>query len=352
MRDTFNYRIFFIHEHQPQGAPPLPAPTPAAPAPGVDLLHCREPGGVVATWAGLHDGLQALVDAPAAQPHFIDRLLRLEAHALHTLARHGDDSLFLLVQMLTDPGKHYNIVHAWLCAALCHLVAAECGLDGPEKDALTRAALTMNIAMSSLHLQLSGQQARQVEPSAEQRQRILNHPRQGASLLQELGVDDPQWLRCVTDHHERPDGRGYPAGKRDPDLPTRLLQLCDVFVGRISPRRYRAGIAAQQAMRGLCLNESLHPDLPGAALIRAVGIHIPGSHVLLANGEIAIVMRRGQHAHTPLVIALLGRKGAPLAVPLVRDTTEAAFRIVGGIASDEVRLRPSPARLLAWLHGA
>jgi hypothetical protein len=349
VRNTFNYRAFFIHDH-PLQALPRPAPLPEAPAPGIDLLQCREAGSVAATWSGLHDNLRTLLEHPTAQPDFIDRLQRMEARALHVLAPHGDDSLFLLVQMLSDPGRCYSIVHAWLCAVLCRLVAPLCALAEDETEALTHAALTMNIAMTGLHLQLSGLQAHRVEPSSAQRELILAHPQQGVELLQQLGVTDPQWLRYVGDHHERADGTGYPAGKCNVDLPTRLLLLSDVFVGRISPRRYRAGIAAQQAMRSLCLDPSRRPDALGAALVRAIGVYVPGSHVLLANGESAVVMRRGRSAHTPLVIALLGPKGAPLAEPLLRDTAEAAFRVRCAIPGEEVRLRPSPYRLLAQVQ--
>lgn len=347
MRNTFNYRAFFIHDHHLQ-ALSRPAPLPAAP--GIDLLECREAGSAAATWSGLHDSLRTLLEHPSAQPDFIDRLQRMEARALNVLAQHGDDSLFLLVQMLTDPSRCYSIVHAWLCAVLCRLAAPHCALTDAQTEALTHAALTMNIAMTGLHLQLSGPQAQRVEPSFAQRELILLHPQQGVERLLQFGVTDPLWLHYVEDHHERTDGTGYPAGKCDVDLPTRLLQLSDVFVGRISPRRYRSGIAAQQAMRGLCLDQDQRPDTLGAALVRAIGVYVPGSHVLLANGESAIVMRRGHNAHTPLVIALLGPNGAPLCAPLLRDTAGTDFRIKRALAAEEVRLRPSPYRLLAQLH--
>lgn len=351
MRNTFNYRAFFIHDHHLQDLP-CPVLRPAPSGPGIDLLQCREAGSAAASWAGLHDELRALLEHPEARPGFVDRLGRMEDRARQVLERHGDDSLFLLVQMLTDPSRCYSIVHAWLCAVLCRLVAPLCALSEDETGALSRAALTMNIAMTGLHRQLSGLQAYRIEPSLAQRELILDHPRRGVEQLQQLGVNDQRWLRHVEDHHERADGTGYPAGKCSTDLPTRLLQLSDVFVGRISPRRYRAGIAAQQAMRSLCLDQSRRPDALGAALVRAIGVYVPGSHVLLANGESAIVMRRGHSAHTPLVIALLGPKGAPLPEPLLRDTAEPDFRIRHAITGEDVRLRPSPLRLLAQVQAA
>ena len=128
-----------------------------------------------------------------------------------------------------------------------------------------------------------------------------------------------------------------------------MLALADVFVARISPRASRRSQPAHVAARDAYLTEDGQAAPLGAAFIKTVGVHIPGSYVQLENGELAVVVRRGRRANAPLVFALVGRQGLPLGEPALRDTSEAACEIKAGVAADEVRVRVNPSKLLARL---
>ena len=86
-------------------------------------------------------------------------------------------------------------------------------------------------------------------PAQHQRATIHAHPVAGHALLQALGVTDAEWLHLVLNHHESPDGTGYPVGRAVDSLPLQILQLADRFVARISPRRSRTSLSARQAVR-------------------------------------------------------------------------------------------------------
>ena len=53
----------------------------------------------------------------------------------------------------------------------------------------------------------------------------------------------------VSDHHERLDGRGYPRGLTEEELPlhTRILTVCDVYDALVSDRVYRAAWTPERA---------------------------------------------------------------------------------------------------------
>ena len=63
------------------------------------------------------------------------------------------------------------------------------------------AALTMNLAMTSLQDTLAQQVA---PPSPLQRAQIDSHAQRGAQVLQEAGVADAMWIEAVRHHHNTP----------------------------------------------------------------------------------------------------------------------------------------------------
>jgi putative nucleotidyltransferase with HDIG domain len=104
---------------------------------------------------------------------------------------------------------------------------------------------------------------------------IKRHPEAGRRLLEELGGFSPTVLDLVSDHHERLDGRGYPRGMTEEELPlhTRILAVCDVYDALVSDRVYRAAWTPERAF------ELLRDDTGNAfdercveALARVVGL--------------------------------------------------------------------------------
>jgi len=297
-------------------------------------------------WADLHTSLGLLLHQGEQAQDFLRRLGLIRMRIDEVLQSRTDDSLFVLVQMLLDRTLGYSTGHALLCGLLCRIVGKLLLKEPSQIDALINAALTMNIGMTRLQDEL----ALQAEPpSVEQRIRIEQHPLLGERCLQHLGVQDPTWLRLVRLHHTKLHAMGSLEGAEPLLLMAHLISLIDVFVARISPRVSRKGLPSQRAARDAYLAADGQPNPLGAALIKAVGVYIPGSYVRLASEELAVVVRRQRRANEPLVFALVGRSGMPLGEPALRDTSEAAFEIKSGVAADEVRVRVQSAKLLARL---
>lgn len=54
----------------------------------------------------------------------------------------------------------------------------------------------------------------------------------------------------VRTHHWRPDGRGYPPGLTEADVPlgAKVIHVCDAFDAMVSDRPYRRGLPVAHAL--------------------------------------------------------------------------------------------------------
>jgi HD-GYP domain-containing protein (c-di-GMP phosphodiesterase class II) len=74
----------------------------------------------------------------------------------------------------------------------------------------------------------------------------------GARIAASAKLDDiSEWILC---HHERVDGRGYPAGLPADEIPVeaRILAVADAYEAMTSDRVYRRAMPASDAERELC----------------------------------------------------------------------------------------------------
>lgn len=298
----------------------------------------REVLNPVSDWPDLHASLTTLLHQGAQAQEFVTRLTQLEAKAQRLVAYRPDQALFMLVTLLQDRNLSYCAAHALLVATMCHLVGPAAGVAEADQPSLFRAAITMNLGMARLQDDL----ARQAAPLTDEQQRdVAEHPHRGVVMLRVLGVGDKLWLHLVAEHH----GASSEAGA--PDAALSLLRLADVYVARMTPRASRPALLSPQAARGVYLNDKGEPTSLGAVFIRTLGIYPPGSFVRLANDEVAVVVKRGRRANTPLVFSIVGRQGMPLGEPAPRDTMERAYEVKASVPADEVRVVLNPARLLS-----
>ena len=154
---------------------------------------------------------------------------------------------------------------------------------------------------------------------------MQGHTNFGYNLLKTDQNLDPIVMDVTRHHHERVDGRGYPAKLEEWQISrfSRLIAIVDAYDAMTSDRCYRDGLPASDAMRILYRNRGRQFDAGMVeAFIRMVGIYPPGSLVELSNGEVALVLTthpgkklrpkveilldREKHSITPRVIDLGG----------------------------------------------
>lgn len=79
---------------------------------------------------------------------------------------------------------------------------------------------------------------------------MRKHPEQGMKIVKPLEL--PWCERAILQHHERPNGNGYPAGiagVENIDLYARIIAVADTFDAVTSSRYYRNARTPDEAKR-------------------------------------------------------------------------------------------------------
>jgi HD-GYP domain-containing protein (c-di-GMP phosphodiesterase class II) len=147
-------------------------------------------------------------------------------------------------------------------------------------------------------------------------QMIRNHPAAGATLVEGVSVS-PLTRAVILGHHERWDGRGYPAGKAGEDIHpnARIASIADVYDAVSADRVYRTRRPSHEAYE-LILNSSgtaFDPDLV-EVFRRVVAPYPVGTAVLLSSGQRGLVAQNHpQDGTRPTVRITHGAEGRRLA---------------------------------------
>lgn len=275
-----------------------------------------------------HDGYAQALDEVSAPVHAL-------------IERDPDLAIFQVLSRSGNAHLQYGVDHSVHTAITSSLVAQRLGWDAPSRAQAFKVALTMNLSM----LELQGQLAAQRTPlSAEQREAIRSHPQRSVQMLELAGISDRDWLDGVADHHERADGRGYPAGKREFNDLAALVRRADIYTAKLSARSTREAMAADRAGRAMFMDDPGHAMT--VALVKEFGVYPPGCFVKLASGETAVVVRRGASVVTPRVAVLSTASGTALIEPEPRDTAQREFAIVGVVGQGAAGARLAPEKLM------
>lgn len=299
---------------------PAPPPKPPSTIEAMNQLH-RDVGM-------LHRRLLSGTAAGVKQ-----RVAQLTATIEEHLARDVDATLASM-QLQLDPGDHAaRQTHA---AIICIFATRALGMDTHTARALAGAALTYDIALGPLAMQLNGQSERL---SYTQLAQVRAHPEVSLRLLEAAGIDDPIWIDAVLHHHERLDGSGYPHGLRGNAIceTTRLLAIIDIYTAMLRPRVYRDALPARMALRSIFLERGKQVD-EGLAmmLVKELGVYPPGTLVRLASDEVGIVLRRGGDATHPQVLRVMTAEGFQESEHVLRDTSDAEFHIVDSVPHERM----------------
>ncbi len=260
---------------------------------------------------------------------------------LALIERDPDLALFQVVRQEGMGENQYGLRHGVHTGIAAVLAAKRLGASTDEVGRALRVALTMNLSV----LELQGRLAHQVFPlKPPQKLALQQHPLESRQMLEANGVTDADWLRAVAEHHENPEGTGYPSGTREPSPLAQLISAADVYTAKLSTRASRAPMPADRAVRDFYLARKTQPA--AAAILKEVGVFPPGTLVQLANGERGVVVRRGAAGNTPIVATLLNKNGEPLMSPAKRDTAQAAQGISAVLTLQDLKVRMIPAKLV------
>ncbi|MDY0105789.1 MAG: phosphodiesterase [Giesbergeria sp.] len=301
--------------------------------PQARIAHDEEYEDLLGLWGDLESGLSVLLARPLHVQDFSGKVRQFDQWLQDLVTHDIDAALYLMFQLASTSTVGYSASHALVCGTLCHIMAREFDLPVNERNALVRAALTMNIGMTALQDELAGQRE---APSSAQKDAIATHPLRSQDMLEQLHITNDLWLDLVGQHHTRVSERTPLAQLSPVDRLTRILGTIDRYAAMISPRKSRAGRSTTDSVRELVGKEVQERDEVGLVLVRTVGLCPPGTFVRLDNGDTAVVLRRSDKANLPVVASLLDRHNNHLSEPQLRQTAHGKPRIQSSLPRNAV----------------
>lgn len=100
--------------------------------------------------------------------------------------------------------------------------------------------------------------------TGDERTKINQHTRAGYEMLAKLDLKYPEVEACVTEHHERLDGSGYPQKTRELSFSGRLCALVDSFCAMIVNRPYAEGLSPVAAAADLAQDRRYDKSMTAA----------------------------------------------------------------------------------------
>lgn len=302
-------------------------PMPSAILPRDYVLSEQLTGG----WMDLQEFVRGILYQGGLAMNPMARLDKIELRLLALLDKDADAGFYSLFQALYDTSMGYCATNAMLCACIVELTARRLDMDKLVRQSLMNAALMMNIGMAREQDSL----ARQVTPpSDEQRNIIKDHPVKGEEILNRFKVDDKFCLDIVRWHHEPESPEGLPETK----VARQILHMADAFVAMTAGRRSRSSKSPLNAAKSSFMGREGEEATLSAAMGAVVGAFPPGTYVKCANGEIALVVKRGARGNTPFVIPIMDKAGYQILAYTVRTTTEPPYNVVGSVGYEEVKV--------------
>ncbi|MBI2723836.1 MAG: HD domain-containing protein [Chloroflexi bacterium] len=138
-----------------------------------------------------------------------------------------------------------NLHHCERTADYALAIARELGVDDAAAQEVQVGALLHDIGKVGVDLAVLRKPA---TLDSDEQENVRRHPEMGASILER--VLPPGVVACAASHHEQPDGRGYPHGLREAEIPLGALicRVADVFDSLTSDQSYRPAMRVEEAL--------------------------------------------------------------------------------------------------------
>jgi len=200
----------------------------------------------------------------------------------------NEDALLLLTKLKNKDA--YTAEHSLNVSILSAAFGKKLGLLEEEIRTLGLSGLLHDIGKAKVPVDLL-QKPGPLTP--EEHGIMQNHANWGRDMLMAL----PRVVHAAVDvaynHHERLDGRGYPRGLVDSQIPyfAKIVAIVDTYDAITSNRAYDRARSSREALeiihrfRGIQFDQELAREF-----VLLIGIYPPGAIVEMKSGEVAIVI--------------------------------------------------------------
>lgn len=237
---------------------------------------------------------------------FDDRIPQEFSHNLVTSVDRNPDALLCLSRIREK--DDYLLEHSLNVAILLANFARFVGLPDERVEELACAGFLHDLGKIRIPDEILHKPGRLDDAEMAVMRR---HVEYGVEALMEVTLDQTL-IRTVSEHHERLDGGGYPAGTHGDNISVdgRMLAIADMYDALTADRCYKPGMPCQRAFQ-ILIKESPH-KLDQALVqqfIKCMGVYPVGSLVKLSNDKLAMVVTQSDAPLTPVVKVFYSLKG-------------------------------------------
>jgi HD-GYP domain-containing protein (c-di-GMP phosphodiesterase class II) len=156
------------------------------------------------------------------------------------------DEVAAAFAQVVDSKSPFTSGHSDRVALFTDMIAEELGLAADKRRFLKRAALLHDLGKLGVSNQILDKPGKLTD---EEWQSVRRHPGQSRMILSRISAFQ-ELARIAGDHHERPDGKGYPRGIAGDEisLETRIVTAADIFDALTAERPYRAAMPVTKAL--------------------------------------------------------------------------------------------------------
>ena len=226
-------------------------------------------------------------------------LVARAAFANYARLRETYDSTVRALVHAVETKDYYTRGHSERVARVTEMIAREWGMREDRVQVIRIAGMLHDVGKLGVPTKILQKQGKlsQLEFEA-----IKLHPLRGYEMLCEIDFLT-EALSGVYHHHERLDGRGYPMGLQDAEIPefARIIMVADAFDSMTSTRSYRLAKTVDEAIAELRRCEQIQFDPKVVdCLVRAVERHGWQPHAEPFHGE--KVTKDGQLIDSPVPV--------------------------------------------------
>ena len=228
--------------------------------------------------------LYAEVGMVAAILFLAPMLVARAAFANYAQLRATYDSTVRALVQAVETKDYYTRGHSERVSRVTEMIAREWGMREDRVQVIRIAGMLHDVGKLGVPTKVLQKQGKlnQLEFEA-----IKLHPLRGYEMLCEIDFLS-EALTGVYHHHERLDGRGYPMGLQDEEIPefARIIMVADAFDSMTSTRSYRLAKTVDEAVTELRRCEQIQFDPKVVdCLVAAVERHGWSPHAEPFHGE-------------------------------------------------------------------
>lgn len=184
----------------------------------------------------------------------------------------------------------YTAEHSMNVCILSATFARDLGLMEYEIRDVALCGLLHDVGKSRIPIEILNKPGRFTKEEA---YIMAEHPNHGRNILMSAPDDFKHAIDVAHSHHERVDGKGYPRGLRQRQIPyyAKIVALADAYDAMTSERCYGTAKTSEQALKNILRDRGAHFDRELAqAFVSCIGFYPAGSLVELVGGQLALVL--------------------------------------------------------------